>query len=150
MAFQTLYRAKSFGPGAQLWVVPTSEDSDLVRRIDWYLNFQIAKSKKHSGLALSKDLTRLIENHKLRLPQIQIDEPAPLMIAAEQYFPCEMIVQMQMSEAADWVEKLEKIWLQLGRPRLRLFLPKSQTPENLQKLWPRGFATSDEISLVPA
>jgi len=150
MAFQTLYRAKSFGPGSKLWVVPPSEDSDVVRKIDWYLNFQMAKSKKHVTFEMHKDLKKMIEEHTLKLPQLSLNENAPLMISASHSFPCDMIVQLKNDDSQVWIKQIEKIWLKLDRPCLRVFLPKNQTPESFQKLWSQALNTAEDISLVPA
>ncbi|MEK6554448.1 MAG: hypothetical protein AABZ31_04340 [Bdellovibrionota bacterium] len=102
MAFQTLYRAKSFGPGSNLWIVPPPEESDVARRIDWYLNFQMAKSKKHVRFEMHNDLKKLIEDHSLRLPELPNAENAPLMISASNSFPCDMIVQLKHEDENKW------------------------------------------------
>lgn len=150
MGFLTLYRAKSLGPGADLWVLPNNESSEAALKIDWYLNFQMARSQYHQGHQLSPDLKKLIEDLKLKLPQPEIQENAPLMIAASQSFPCEMVVRLPFSKEKEWVRSVEKVWTELGRPRLRVFLPKTETTEGFQKHWHTPLEANDEISLVPA
>ena len=150
MGFQTLYRAKAFGSGADLWVVPEPEESEISSRIDWYLNFQIAKSKVHKKKEIGNQLEESIRKHSLRLPKVPNSSEAPLLLASEQRFPNRMVVEVKSKPAKDWILEVENLWSKLDRPRLRVFLPKELTPEKFQTLWQSALGPSDEITLVPA
>lgn len=150
MGFQTLYRAKAFGSGSDLWIVPDPEESEIASRIDWYLNFQIAKSKVHETKKMSPSLEESIQTHDLVLPQIVKVEDAPLLIASEQRFPNRMVVEMKVREKPKaWIDEIQKLWAQLDRPKLRVFLPRDLSPEEFQKQWQAPLNPSDEITLVP-
>lgn len=150
MGFQTLYRAKAFGAGSDLWIVPDPEESEIASRIDWYLNFQIAKSKVHETQKISAHLEASIKTHALVLPQISKEDGAPLLIASEQRFPNRMVVEMKVSAKPKvWVDEIQKLWAKLDRPRLRVFLPRDMTPEDFQNEWQAPMNPSDEITLVP-
>lgn len=150
MPFQTLFRAKAFGSGSQLWVLPQVEESDLVKKMDWYLNFQIAKSKKHKDPALSDEIEKMINNFKLRLPNYKPNRSHPLMISADKSFPCEMVVLVPYTQADTWVQSIDKLWKELNKPRLRVFLPKNLTVESFQKNWAELSPPIDEVTLVPS
>jgi hypothetical protein len=150
MGFQTLYRAKAFSAGSDLWVMPEPDESDLATKIDWYLNFQIAKAKVHKAQENSAPLSQIIDKHALRLPPAPTTHNLPLMIASEHHFPNRMVVEIKVAQGATtWVQSIQRLWGQLDRPKLRVFLPRSLTPEQFQKAWATELAPSDEISLVP-
>ncbi len=150
MGFQTLYRAKAFGPGSDLWVLPEPDESEIATRIDWYLNFQIAKSKVHQTKKLGPEIEQAIKTHDLRLPEMKLKNDAPLLIASEQRFPNRMVVEIKMQpKAEDWIHDIQTLWTKLDRPKLRVFLPRELTPEQFQKAWKSPLNPSDDVTLVP-
>lgn len=150
MGFQTLYRAKAFGPGSDLWVLPEPEESEIATRIDWYLNFQIAKSKIHQTKKIGTEIAQAIKDHDLRLPEIKVEKEAPLLIASEQRFPNRMVVEMKVQPRKEsWVTDIQTLWTKLDRPKLRVFLPRELSPEQFQKAWKAPLNPSDEVTLVP-
>lgn len=150
MSFQTLYRAKSFGPGADLWILPEGASSPLAKKVDWYLNFQIARAEMHEPRPLSPELKKIIVENDLGLQEQALPAGAPLMVAAEKYFPTGRIIELKsQSSLQTWVDRIQDIWLKLGRPKLRVFLPNELTPEEFQKIWKTPLAPSEELTLVP-
>jgi hypothetical protein len=154
MSFQTLYRAKSFGPGADLWVMPEAAHSSMAKKVDWYLNFQISKAELHTPMPISPELKKVIVENDLGLPEHRLSPDAPLMISSDQHFPVSKIVEIKtLSSLQEWVASIQTLWLKLKRPRLRVFLPNELTPEEFQKLW-RGDSKAqllphEELTLVP-
>jgi hypothetical protein len=154
MSFQTLYRAKSFGPGADLWVVPEGANAPMAKKVDWYLNFQMARAELHEMRPISPELKKVIVENDLELPEPKSEAGAPLLIAADQHFPTSKIVEMKIhSSLQGWVEQIQNLWLKLNRPKLRVFLPNDLTPEEFQKLWSGNSKTQlregEELTLVP-
>lgn len=150
MGFQTLYRAKAFGPGSDLWVLPEPEESEIATRIDWYLNFQIAKSKIHKTRKVGAQIEEVIKAHDLCFPEIKLEDDAPLLISSEQRFPNRMVVEIKVQPKVEvWVENIQTLWAKLDRPKLRVFLPREMSPEQFQKAWKSPLNPSDEVTLVP-
>lgn len=152
MSFQTLYRAKAFGPGADLWILPDSKSSPMAKKIDWYLNFQIARSELHVVRPISPELKKVIVENDLGLPDVENRTNPPLLVAADTHFPTSKIIELKVQASLQgWVEQIQSLWLKLRKPRLRVFLPNDLTPEDFQKLWGTKFETqlSEELTLVP-
>lgn len=154
MSFQTLYRAKAFGPGADMWVIPEGSNSPMAKKVDWYLNFQVARAELHSVMPVSPELKKIIVENDLDLPEPKLSAGAPLMIASSQHFPTSQIIEIKVqSSLNDWVSRIQNIWLKLRRPRMRVFLPNDLTPEDFEKIWQSNtkaiLQPNEEISLVP-
>lgn len=150
MSFQTLYRAKSFGPGADLWIVPEGASSPLAKKIDWYLNFQIARAELHEPRPVSPELKKVIVENDLGLPEHSTPANSPLLVAADRHFPTPRIIELKTQPSLQgWVGRIQEIWTRLGRPKLRVFLPNDLSPEEFQKIWQTPLKQGEELTLVP-
>jgi hypothetical protein len=145
MAVQTLYRAQAFGPGAEMWVVPANETSPILKKMDWYLNFQLSKAHHHQTEQLAPQLRSILNENQLQdFAPAAADKP-PLMIAAESFFPTQTIVETPITK--NWIENIQKIWTGMNRPTLRIFLPTQISAEEFKSKW-SGPATED-VTVVP-
>jgi len=149
MAVQILNRAQAFASGSDLWVVPDGDENPLLKRMDWYLNFQMSRARRHISHDISPQLKTIINDNTMPNFLPELPEKTALMIASENHFPVKTIVEIPRANKVEaWVEKVHEIWLKLDRPALRVFLPNKITPAEYQDFWPGGKA--DPISLVPA
>ncbi|MES2857076.1 MAG: hypothetical protein V4692_14505 [Bdellovibrionota bacterium] len=128
----------AFTPDAQIWMIPDLENSAWTKKIDWYLNYQIQRSLPHRPASFSKDLADVIEKSEFDAPTLRLDPESPLMIACETLLPAKqaIVVPLKASEA-DWVSTCHRVWVGMGRPSVRIFLPKRITTQSFAKLWPK-------------
>lgn len=150
MSLQVLFRAKAFGPGSDLWLVPDPDKSADVRKMDWYLNFQLAKARTQKNQEMAPELKNiLIQNEWPELRPGNKDQQA-LMIAANPFLPTQMVVMVpSQKQFSQWVAQAKKVWAGLGRPSVRIFLPEGESPDTMKELWPSSDQL-DQITIVPA
>ena len=89
--FLSDYQALS--PGADLWILPTLEESFWTQKIDYYLNFQISK---------------------------QTSQETSVLILANDRLPSKKNIIFKFDR--DWNKKAYNFWKNLQKPTLRIFL----------------------------
>lgn len=143
---KVLDQLTAFSPAADLWILPDLENSDWARKIDWYLNYQIQRSLPHRPAEFSKDLVEVIERSEFIAPTVIIDPEAPLMVSCADLVPAKQaVVVPAKTTEGDWVSTCHRVWVGLGRPSVRVFLPKKLGPSSFQKLWPKQDADAVEV-----
>ena len=149
MSLTTLTKAKAFDAGSELWIVPEPEHSALARRVDWYLNFQLARARYHKTRDLSPELKNTLIQEEW--PEFQYgDKGAPLMVAAQGYFPTQMVVQVPVQKTfKSWINGIKTTWKNLEQPTMRVFLPEGKTAEDFKADWDEAIEPHD-LTLVPS
>lgn len=138
----------AFGPGADLWILPERKNSGLVQKLDWYLNFQIAKSSHHEATALSTRLKQILEDCELENQSTASGDNDSLLILTSHQFPNRWILVLRGSDSlVDWVEKAMQKWEKMNSPSLRIFLPQGASPSEFRKLWKKS-GGSEDINLI--
>ncbi|MEO0336962.1 MAG: hypothetical protein AAF202_11235 [Pseudomonadota bacterium] len=148
MAIKELTSPSAFSQGAQLWITPQPELSPWTKRIDWYLNMQMRRAEKHQHKMISPQIMRTLEDNELPNFDFPMVADSPLLIASQGRLPVEAIVKVPFhKDTKAWIENLRTIWVELGRPQVRVFLPEQLSVEDVAPLWPE----EDEhlISIVP-
>ena len=150
MGVKTLYLSGALGAGSDLWIVPDLSQSSWTRKLDWYLNYQISRSKLYRSFELSAQLKKLILENDLDIGEHDLGLPAPLMIGSIHRLPNQQTVELPpLNPKSKWIEHAHTVWHRLGKPSLRLFLPTEIQSSEFQSLWPESAIKSD-ISLVPS
>lgn len=126
----------ALSPGAQLWLIPTLEVSEWSRRIDWYLGFQIRRSRPYRRFDFGPDIRQLMEAYEEPLPKIPRTDHAPLMVASTSLLPNHQTVVIPSE--VDWVATCHRVWKGLDEPAARIFLPPGLSPADFKKKWPSG------------
>lgn len=141
---ETVDPSDAFSPGAELWIVPALAHSQWTKKIDWKLNFQIAKSHLHKKLHLSQSLTETLE--KCQIPQIPLGEvPPTLMIASHQLLPNRWLVVIEEDcKDLEYLQKAAQISQKLGVKKVRIFLSAQKDSQS------SGSRNSRLRSLAPA
>jgi len=148
MSLQAISPASCLNPGAELWIVPERRSSRLVQRIDWYLNFQIAKATKHRPRSLPPEIEDILE--KCDLPKMDWSQSAIdcLLIPSSHVFPNHWVLIIRDSDQwSDWVQSIATQWTQMKKPSLRVFLPTGKGLSDFEKAWGKN-DTLDSISVV--
>jgi len=144
------FAQESLKPGCPLWFVAQPTVSQLSRKIDWYLNFQIMKSECRIAKTASVELEQIEEAWGIERPDLSVASPAPVLIPSHAYFPNKQIVILPFDGAGDhWAEAIQNTARGLKETRIRIFLPDALTSEEFKRSWPKkNSAFIEEIELV--
>lgn len=128
-------QASALNPGADLWIVPDLNHSKWTSKIDWYLNFQIVKATRRESPRISPFLNEVLENTGLSVPNFKT-ELAPLLIQSQSLLPNKWVLVVDYTnDMQSWVTQIAKVWEDLQRPSLRIFLPSGQSASPLSESW---------------
>lgn len=140
-SFQVVDALSALSPGADLWVLADLEYSRWAKKIDWYLNFQMARATPRHAVGPSAGLNELLSKIEFEAPEITVNEKAPLMIASGEFLPNRSTVVIPIDHGLDaaarkdWVDRCHRVWSGLGRPNLRVFLPGPVSTEQFMGEW---------------
>lgn len=142
---------QAFSAGADLWIVPERKKSKLVQKIDWYLNFQIAKSVQHQSKTLSEDILDILKSCALQGQKgydfVPTDSEA-LMILSAAHLPNRWVMIVRGSDDLEtWLKTAVQKWKKMNSPSLRIFLPEGQSKAEVAKLWKR-LGGDENVSLI--
>ncbi len=138
-----------FAPGADLWIIPERKSSKLVQKMDWYLNFQIAKSVQHQSQTLSQNVLEILKACALNGYDFAPDASADaLMILSSQTLPNRWVMVLKGSdETESWFKTAATKWKKMNSPSIRLFLPQGLHRSEALKLWKR-FGGDDSVHII--
>lgn len=120
-----------YAEGSELWIIPDKSSSYWSQKLDWYLNFQVSKASTFQRTEMADDLKDIVKEEEIDLTSIPMQEKSPLLIASPKHLPNTMTVVLSYDEnkKAEWLEQIEKTWIELGKPSTRVFLPKFFNPK---------------------
>lgn len=159
MAIRSLDALSALSTGCELWFVADLNSSRWTRKIDWYLNFQLAAAEVKPSVEISSDLSRVAKLWDYEIPQITIRKTMPLLVASARLLPNTKTVLVPYADAENaldgqsesqgapsaqararaakaWIERCHEVWLGLEQPAVRIFLPDVLKPEVVEKFWP--------------
>lgn len=149
MSGQILSQAGALNSGFPLWIFPDRKHSIWLRKLDWYLGFQIAKSYIHKHPNMAPALLELTARLELPIPKITVHPHAPLLISTESLLPNKKTIMLPFYEnLSSWVSQITTIWETLSKPKLKLFLPTGINPSESQSLF-LSLIPSETIVFVP-
>ncbi len=124
MVPQKLSQAAALSPGSDLWIFAQPRISAFSRKIDFYLNFQMAKAEQREFPSLSKKLKEIIEQNDLGELLKPIPTPNTILISAQTQLPCTQVVVInEVGNKENYIEAVFDIWKKLGKPSVRVFMP---------------------------
>lgn len=140
--------ANAMAPGADLWIVPERKKSAFTQKIDWYLNFQIARSVQHQSKMLSPIVTQILESCELKGYSFYPEEAEALLILSTHNLPNRWVMVLKGSEDMDyWLNTALQKWRGLNSPSLRVFLPEGAKLADVNKLWKR-IGGDDSVTFI--
>ncbi len=149
MGLQSLTDNSAFTTGSELWILPDPKVSHWARKIDWYLNFQFARSERHLPPVLEPGLLQLLRDEELAPPTTSANNKSPLMVSCRHRLPSSQTVEIPFQgDFSEWLMTATSIWRDLGHPSLRLFLPQGTTVAQAEALWPASNSQTDTVSAV--
>lgn len=133
----------AFSPGVQLWMLAGREHSGWARRLDWYLNFQLARAELPRTRSTSDGLKQLTELAELDFPEIAVSPNAALMIASSSLVPNHQTIVVGFTNLPEWCRALHVAWTKLNAPTVRVLLPRDLRANEFAKHWPNTKSLDD-------
>lgn len=150
MALQILYSAGAFGPGSDLWITPELSTSIWTRKIDWYLNLLITRSKLYQPKQLAETICKIINENQIEQPLTRNLQNAPLLISTQNRLPSRYVLELpKLDDFSEWLSLAKKNWLELGQPHARFFLPPGTNTNDFQQCWGE-FEAEIQFTLIAA
>lgn len=148
MALIVLSINQAFNPGAELWVAPDFEHSQMASKLDWYNNFLAGKMTRKEFKSLDSTLIATLVETELPQLNFQPQSDDIILIPTEAKFPNRWtaIVPYQ-GELAVWCKKINKLYLDLKNPTLRIFLPTNLSLSEFTETW-RSISSVEDLSIV--
>lgn len=134
-----------FSNPCDLWVLPPPRASAWFARVDWYLNWQLAKGVAYSGLHLPNEVLRLSEDYEVPLPPVvQMESTAPLLVLSHGRLPTgKCVVVDAKAFGKGWLEQVHEICLNLDAKSVHIFLPAKMDLDEAKKAWSAKFASRE-------
>ena len=160
MTFHHFEAPQAFTGGSELWLVADLNSSLWASKIDWYLNFQLARAQVHNSPDISRELSEIAARWDFDIKTQRAATAAPLLIASGELVPnlktvvvpfrtpgkCATQGEANDSREPEWALRCFKIWKQLGCPKSRVFLPDELKPESFAKKWTAALVEGETIA----
>lgn len=135
-----------FGPGADLWIVPERKTSHLVQNLDWYLNFQIAKTTHHQPMKPAPQVIEILKKCELEGYNWAPENSDALLILSSKTVPNRWVMVLRGSDQLEnWVQTACEKWKKMNSPSVRIFLPQGVSTQQFDKLWKKAGGGSATI-----
>lgn len=126
----------AFSAGSDLWIVPERENSQLAQKLDWYLNFQMAKAALHRTPQLSQPVVEILRDCELSGYDWVPDSNEALMVLPSPFVPARWVMVIPNSDYLEtWARTALEKWKQLKSPSLRVFLPEKISASQFLSVW---------------
>ncbi len=148
MAVIVLSSNQALNSGADLWIIPDFSNSVMAIQLDWYNNFLIGKTLRKNKYLLDSKLNTILD--ETELPRYE-NLPFPgdvIMISSSKPFPNRWTVMVGYEQDSTlWCQKIFKLYLDLKKPSLRIFLPSNLGMNQFVESW-RLFSSEEDLSIV--
>ena len=134
MSLKVLYKSGALGAGADIWILPSFDQTNWTKIINWCLNFQLSKSKTFQPKPPPPDFQELVAG-KFSLKDYRAKPLAPLFICSSEFFPNQLVIKLAFKDEEFWIYRAYNIWRQLQRPTVRFFLPRTLAETDFESLW---------------
>ena len=148
MALIVLSVNQSYNPGAALWVVPDFKHSNIASKLDWYNNFLVGKTTRKELQTMSSTLIQILNETEIPRFDFKMQSEDSILIPTDSKFPNRWTAFVPYSgELVVWCEKINKLYLDLKNPSLRIFLPTNLSLSEFTETW-RSISSLDDLSIV--
>ncbi len=135
MSWSELAPEQALSEGSTLWIVGDLNSSSWAQKINWYLNFQLRRAKFHQTREIPSELAEVLQTWEVEAPDLKLDPSAPLLVESSKLLPNKVTVQLFDRTFDSWVDEAIKIWNDLQRPSVRVFLPSQKASNQLTARW---------------
>jgi hypothetical protein len=148
MEAKVLSQLSTWSHGADLWILPDKKNSSWTKRLDWHLNFQIARMENRIAKEPSLELLNLLRKEEIPFEREEENVPSHLLIGTKGLLPTEKTLVLPYDSAQIWKENLLRVSKMQQVFSVRVFLPRNLTPEVFLDTSPE-LDRSLQFSLVP-
>lgn len=148
MALIVLSINQAYNPGAELWVVPDFEHSQIASKLDWYNSFLAGKMTRKEFKQMDSHLVEIL--NETELPKFVYESKSDdiILIPTQSKFPNRWTAFVPYdNNLAVWCKKTYKLYLDLKNPTLRIFLPTNLSLSEFTEAW-RSISSSQDLSIV--
>lgn len=125
----------AFSPGSDLWVISDIESSWWAQHLDWKLNFQIAKSQTRKNTQVSENILNILKACNLEIPK-KASLDSRLLIESKNLLPNRWVLLYDLNwNDSSSLSELVKVWQQMKKPSLRVFLNKNISQHQAVIAW---------------
>lgn len=137
-----LSQASSLNPGAELWILPQEDQSNWYARLDWYLNFTLARIELKPEMKISAFLEAV--NQECNLELLNVNPKEPLLISVNQWLPARWVLILPYKEdLQNWTDAIVNQVGSLKTGSLRVFLPRGKRFDEAQPYFEASGLPSD-------
>lgn len=148
MALIVLSVNQSYNPGAELWVVPDFDHSQIATKLDWYNSFLAGKMSRKESRKMDSHLIETLEQTELPKFEYQTHLEDITLIPTKNKFPNRWTAFVPYNgDLAFWCKKINKLYLDLKSPALRIFLPTNLSLSEFTETW-RSISSLEDLSIV--
>lgn len=135
MSVQVLTQISAHNPGHDLWILPLNFRKTSALRVDWLMNFQRARAETYLPERIDSELVEFLKETELPIFDNQTPN-TPLMIVPRSSIPARWIVYFDFVDATpELSQQVDQLWICLGKPSVRIFLPEPVTSQEFQRKW---------------
>ncbi len=135
MSWSELAPEQALSEGSTLWIVGELNNSAWAQKINWYLNFQLRRAKFHQTREIPRELVAVLQTWEVDAPDLKLDPSASLLVESSKLLPNQVTVQLFNRTFDSWVDEAMRIWNDLQRPSVRVFLPSEKASSQLTSRW---------------
>ena len=118
--------------GHSLWIIPDPASSHWNKKIDWYCNLLLARTKSKKA----KLITDPYGPFKFDLDYLNNQKLKYTCITAKKNLPCDMIIEVPYSNHTEtWLEEIFNLSQSFNQIPLRIFLPQGINTSTVENLW---------------
>jgi hypothetical protein len=148
MALIVLSVNQSYNPGAELWIVPDFEHSKIATKLDWYNSFLAGKMTRKETKKMDNYLVEILEETELPDFKYETSTTDVILIPTKSKFPNRWTAFVPYNgDLANWSGKINKLYLDLKNPSLRIFLPTNLSLSEFTETW-RSISSVEDLSIV--
>ncbi len=148
MALIVLSINQSYNPGAELWVVPDFEHSQIASKLDWYNSFLAGKMTRKDFKQMDSHLLEILDETELPRFNTECRADDIILIPTQSKFPNRWTSFVPYdNNLAVWCKKINKLYLDLKNPSLRIFLPTNLSLSDFTETW-RSISSNEDLSIV--
>lgn len=129
------YLSASYAPGADLWVVPASQNSQWFKKLNWYCSSQLSIWFYKEHPKYSETLKNIIATEALPFSENQINIQNDILVDTQKIFPNKAVLAIDVSHGLDsWLGELNLKAKQLKSSQVRIFWGQNQIADFLNGL----------------
>jgi hypothetical protein len=128
------YLSACYSPGSDLWIVPSTPNSNWYKKLNWYCSSQLSIWTFKTKPDFADPLKEIIKNESLPfLPEYQSNQD--ILIDTSNIFQNRALLAIDISKGLEnWLSELSKKSNQLNIDSVRIFWGQSQIQDFLKSL----------------